>query len=78
MNTSAALPPLTERISILRWLRQNLFRSVADGAVTVLGIVLLLSLVIPIVTWALTEARWQVVIENIRLFAIGQYPIEYV
>jgi general L-amino acid transport system permease protein len=78
MNSSATLPPLTERISILRWLRQNFFRSLADAAVTILGIVLLLSLVIPIVTWAITEARWQVVIENIRLFAIGQYPIEYV
>ncbi|MEO6060963.1 MAG: hypothetical protein ABIQ99_03385, partial [Thermoflexales bacterium] len=78
MNSLTALPPLIERVTVLRWLRQNFFRSFADATVTVLGIVLLLSLLVPIVTWVLFEARWQVVIENVRLFAIGQYPIEYV
>jgi hypothetical protein len=45
MNTSAA--PASDRTDLDPALASpNLFRSVADGAVTVLGIVLLLSLVI--------------------------------
>ena len=77
-NINPALPPLTERSTILRWLRKNLFGSWTDTLLTVLGVVIVYWAVKGVLTWAFTVAEWEVISVNLRLILIGQYPIEQV
>jgi general L-amino acid transport system permease protein len=71
--TAETLPPPTTVVGPVAWLRQNLFSGWISSLVTV-GIVALLGwLAITIGQWALAEARWSVVTNNLRLFLIGQY-----
>jgi general L-amino acid transport system permease protein len=64
------MPPL------LRRLRQELFPTAADGALSV-GLIALLSVaVFSLLRWAFGQARWAVVQLNATLFAVGRYPIE--
>jgi general L-amino acid transport system permease protein len=76
--TPTILPPPTERSAVLRWLKHNLFSSWRDVLLTVLGIYILISIILPIARWAFTEANWTVVTSNVQLILIGQYPIEQV
>jgi len=77
-NINSTLPPLTERITVLRWLRKNLFGSWLDSILTVLGVLIVYWTVRGLLTWAFTVAEWEVVSVNLRLILIGQYPVEQV
>lgn len=77
-NLNSALPPITERSTVLRWLRRNLFGSWSDALLTVLGILFVYWAVKGLLTWAFTVANWEVVSVNLRLILIGQYPIDQV
>ena len=74
-NINSTLPPLTERSTVLRWLRKNLFGSWGDTLLTVLGILFVYWAVKGLLTWALTVAEWDVVSANMRLLMVGQYPM---
>jgi general L-amino acid transport system permease protein len=61
---------------LLRRLRQELFPSAADGALS-LGLLALLTLAaFGFLRWAFSQARWAVIQVNATLFAVGRYPIE--
>ncbi|HUG86276.1 MAG TPA: amino acid ABC transporter permease [Euzebya sp.] len=76
MITGETLPPPRNTIGPLAWLRENLFSGWVNGLITIaLGVILVLAS-IEVARWALTEARWNVVTDNLRLFLIGQYPGE--
>jgi general L-amino acid transport system permease protein len=75
MTTETLAPPSTA-LRPTDWLRQNLFSSVLSSLLTVLLAALLVWLAINVGQWALTEARWEVVTRNLRLFLIGQYPAD--
>ena len=77
-NINSTLPPLTERSNVLRWLRRNMFSSWYDSILTVLGILLVYWAVKGLLTWIFTVAEWEVIVVNLRLILIGQYPIEQV
>ena len=66
-------PPITV-VGPLAWLRQNLFSGWVNGLVTVVVGAALIWLAIQVGQWAVTEARWSVVTNNLRLFLIGQFP----
>jgi general L-amino acid transport system permease protein len=68
------LPPPRNVIGPMAWLRDNLFSSWLNSLFTVLMAAALAWVVITIGGWAVTEARWTVVTNNLRLFLIGQYP----
>jgi general L-amino acid transport system permease protein len=74
--TESVLPPVTERSNLLRWMRKNLFGSWYDTLLTVIGGLITYWAVKGFLTWALTTAEWQVVATNMRLFMVGQYPLE--
>ncbi|GAB4487429.1 MAG: amino acid ABC transporter permease [Anaerolineales bacterium] len=74
--TVESLPPLAERFSVLRWLRQNLFSSWGNSLLTVLAVWLLWVSGKSLLTWTFVDARWQVVAANLRLLLVGQYPAE--
>jgi general L-amino acid transport system permease protein len=76
MTTTEMLPPPPGTIGPVAWLRKNLFSTVANSLLTVVVGALLLGVLLAIGQWALTEARWDVVTRNLRLFLIGQYPAD--
>ena len=75
MTADTLAPPSTE-LSPTAWARKNLFSGIANSVVTVILAALIVWLVINVGQWALTEARWEVVTRNLRLFLIGQYPAD--
>jgi general L-amino acid transport system permease protein len=60
----------------MEWLRRNLFSGIVSSVVTLLLGALLVWVAINVGQWALSEARWEVVTRNLRLFLVGQYPGE--
>jgi general L-amino acid transport system permease protein len=89
--TEAELAPRTALpAAALKWLRFNLFRGWWNSLLTVLILWLLLSLAIPFVQWAFTDAVWgaqpstacvvggpacwAVIYEKYRLIIFGLYP----
>jgi general L-amino acid transport system permease protein len=58
------------------WLRHNLFRTPGDTVLTVVVVAVLAWVVWQLALWALGEARWGVITQNLRLFLIGLYPAE--
>ena len=70
------LPPPTERYTILNWLRKNLFQNWLSGIVTLLSLYVVFVSLRAILVWTLTEGQWQVIITNMRLLMVGQYPID--
>jgi general L-amino acid transport system permease protein len=74
--TTATLPPPSASIGPVAWLRKNLFSGPVSSLMTVVIGGLLLALAIAVGQWAVSEARWDVVTRNLRLFLIGQYAAD--
>jgi general L-amino acid transport system permease protein len=72
--TAEVLPPPSTTTPPVAWLRTNLFSGPINGLVTVLVATALGWLALQVVGWAITEARWSVVTDNLRIFLIGRYP----
>jgi len=68
------LPPPTERYTILGWLRKNLFSTWYNTLLTVIFTAVVILAARSAAEWALTQARWEVIGANLRLFLVGQYP----
>jgi general L-amino acid transport system permease protein len=74
--TAATLPPPARSIGPIAWLRANLFSGPISAIVTIALVAGGAWLLVTIGQWAVTEARWSVVSNNLRLFLIGQYPAD--
>ena len=72
--TADTLPPPRSVVGPVAWLRANLFSGPISSLMTILVGAGLVWLALGLGTWALTEARWEVVSNNLRLFLIGRYP----
>jgi general L-amino acid transport system permease protein len=72
------LPPPIQRYTLLGWLYRNLFNNWYNGLLTFASVGLVYALGKPVLTWALTTARWDVITVNIRLLMVGQYPIDQI
>ena len=72
--TAQSLPPPRVVIGPIAWLRANLFSGPISSVITVLLGLALGWVVLQVGAWALTEARWEVITNNLRLFLIGRYP----
>ncbi|MFC1463576.1 MAG: amino acid ABC transporter permease [Candidatus Brachytrichaceae bacterium NZ_4S206] len=73
-SRAEVLPPPTERYTVLGWLRKNLFSTWYNALLTVIFGVIVILLLRSALEWALTQARWEVITANLRLFMVGQYP----
>lgn len=73
-SRTEVLPPPTERYTVLGWLRKNLFSTWYNALLTVIFGVIVILLLRSALEWALTQARWEVITANLRLFMVGQYP----
>jgi general L-amino acid transport system permease protein len=70
-------PPMVRQPPLLRWLRDNLFSSVANTILTVATLLVLFVLAQGFITWAL-QAKWAVIPANFRVLMLGIYPAEEV
>jgi len=70
------LAPPTERYTILGWLHKNLFSTWYYTLLTLFTAYLLYIILKPTLAWALHQAQWDVVVTNMRLFMVGQYPAD--
>ena len=52
------LPPPVSTVGLVGWLRQNLFSSVFNSILTILGIAALLWFIPPLISWAFIDAYW--------------------
>jgi general L-amino acid transport system permease protein len=78
IQTSApdnVLPPPVERYTVLGWMYRNLFSSWLNALLTFAAVALVYTLGKGLITWAVTEANWDVVLVNMRLLMVGQYPV---
>ena len=66
-------PPRTS-VGLIGWLRKNLFNSWFNSILTVVALWFVYAAGSKLVLWVLTEARWQVITENLRLFMLGPFP----
>ena len=70
------IKPPTESKSMLRWLKENLFNTWYNALFTFLAVVFLYVVFKGILTWAFTEANWNVIPANLQIFLVGAYPRE--
>lgn len=77
-RSSQVLPPPIERYTVLGWIYRNLFNNWFNGLLTFAAAGLIYSVARPVLTWAVTTARWEVVIVNMRLLMVGQYPADQI
>lgn len=73
--SSNILPPPVERYTVLGWIYKNLFSTWYNGLLTFLALALVYAVARPVLSWAFTQARWDVVTVNMRLLMVGQYPL---
>lgn len=64
-------PPLLA-VGPLAWIRDNLFGSVTDTLLTLLGATIVISAVTGIINWSVSAANWFAITFNIRQFMIGR------
>ncbi len=69
------LPPPSERVPVLRWLKHNLFSTWYNAVLTLSAGALVATLGYGLLSWAL-EARWGVIPANLKILLVGTYPPE--
>ena len=77
-TTGEVLAPPTERYTVLGWLQKNLFSTWYYTLLTLVTLYIIYIIVKPTLIWVFTQAQWQVVVVNLRLFMVGQYPADQI
>jgi general L-amino acid transport system permease protein len=85
------LPPPSSRLGVIGWLRSNLFSSVGNTLLTLIGLYLLWLILPPLLEWAIFKANWQgesradctregacwvFIKQRIGQFMYGFYPVD--
>ncbi|MGK7941470.1 MAG: amino acid ABC transporter permease [Crocosphaera sp.] len=61
--------------SPINWLKKNLFSNWFNSLLTLVSIGLIYWFISSLITWIFFQAQWEVLGANLRLFFVGQYPI---
>lgn len=72
--TETLQPPLTS-IGAIGWLRKNLFGSWFNTLLTLVAVWAIYNVAVGLFTFV-TNANWNVVTVNLRLFMVGRYPLD--
>ena len=70
-----ARPAPEQSTGLVRWLRENLFSGIINSIITLLMIVVLYWVVSTFLRWALNTPGWAAVVNNLKLFMVGSYPV---
>jgi general L-amino acid transport system permease protein len=60
----------------LEWVRKQLFSTWYNGLLTLLSLAFLYTALRGVLRWVLFEATWDPVARSVKLFAVGQYPMD--
>ena len=74
-NLEPGQPPIN-RISPKQWIKKNLFSTWYNYILTALSLYLVYWAVSNLITWGFSQAQWQVLDANFRLFFVGRYPVK--
>jgi len=77
-SQSNEMAPTTERIPIVRWLRQNLFNSWFNAILTIVATGVIATMIFGLGRWAVTVAHWEVIPANLKVLFVGTYPAEQI
>ncbi len=69
-------PPALER-GALAWVRDNLFSSLLNTVLTLIGIAIVVATLVSFVSWSVQDANWFAITFNFRGFMIGRYEAPY-
>ncbi|MEB3342579.1 amino acid ABC transporter permease [Okeania sp.] len=72
-TTKSSAPPFAETNS-LEWLRKNFFSSWYNTLITLILFSVIISAITNFISWATTQAEWQVIDTNLPLLMVGRYP----
>ena len=61
-----------------RWIKDNLFNTWYNVLLSGLALICLFFTFKALLTWAFTEAKWDVIPANLQLFGVGSYPREQI
>ncbi len=73
--TREAVPASAAR-EFLEWMRKNLFTPWYNAIITIVSLLIVYVVLKGTIGWVLHGAKWGVVTSNLRLFAVGPYPVE--
>jgi general L-amino acid transport system permease protein len=74
-NLESTRPPLA-KVTFKQWLKRNLFSTWYNYILTAVSLCLIYWLASNLITWAFSQAQWQVIEANFRLFFVGRYPVK--
>jgi general L-amino acid transport system permease protein len=57
------------------WLKKNLFSTWYNTVLTIVSLLFIYWIVSGLIYWASTQAQWEVIVANFRLFFSGRYPV---
>lgn len=75
-HASSASPPPIAQVGPVAWLRKNLFSTWFDSVLTIVILVVSLTVLKSLLTWAFTVAQWEIIPANLPLFFVGRYPAD--
>lgn len=78
MATIDSIEARPARPSLWHWLRKNLFSSWFNTLLTVLSVLIIFFTLRGLFVWIFFQANWAPVVQNLRLYAVGTYPIEQI
>jgi His/Glu/Gln/Arg/opine family amino acid ABC transporter permease subunit len=70
-------PPPRLETGVLGWMRENLFSSIGNTLLTIVGLLLSVYTVFNITHWIVAEGNWLAIIANLRQFMVGSFPPQY-
>lgn len=73
-GTDVIGPP--KRPTAVKWLRRNLFSSLGNTLLTIISVVVIILVLRALLNFVFVQADWSPVVQNLRLYAVGTYPIE--
>lgn len=73
-----SLPPPQPTSGAGAWLRRNLFNGIGNSIISIVTGIVVLWAGFSLLDWIFTEARWQLVWNNLRLLSLFTYPVELV
>jgi general L-amino acid transport system permease protein len=71
-----SMPPAAP--SLAQWLRKNLFNTWYNALLTIGALAVILFGLKSLATWVFFSANWTPVAKSLKLFAVGQYPIDQI
>jgi general L-amino acid transport system permease protein len=73
MIDDSSVPPIN-LITPLDWLKKNLFSTWNNSLLTLVSLLFIYWLGSGFIHWFFTQAQWEVIQANLRLFFVGRYP----